>query len=110
MPVQVIERDGEPEYAVVPWAEYQALLKAAGQPLVEAGRNQASVQPQALANLKQLSALREAKGLSVEQLARTVGISPHYLNMIESAERVPDAAIQRALAWHLGVAGWEPQP
>ena len=28
MNVQVIERDGEPEYAVVPWADYQALLQA----------------------------------------------------------------------------------
>jgi hypothetical protein len=30
--------------------------------------------------------------------------------MIESGERQPDAAIQRALAWHLGVDGWEAQP
>jgi transcriptional regulator with XRE-family HTH domain len=60
--------------------------------------------------LSQLAALREAKGLSAEQLARNVGISPHYLAMIESGERQPDAAIQRALAWHLGVDGWELQP
>jgi DNA-binding XRE family transcriptional regulator len=110
MQVQVIERDGEPEYAVLPWADYQALLKAAGQAPAAANSGPASAPVQALANLQQLAALREAKGLSVEQLARTVGISPHYLNMIESAERVPDAAIQRALAWHLGVAGWESQP
>ena len=31
MSVQVIMRDGEAEYAVLPWAEYQALLKAANQ-------------------------------------------------------------------------------
>ena len=30
MNVQVIERDGTPEYAVLPWAQYQALLRAAG--------------------------------------------------------------------------------
>ncbi|NAT18085.1 transcriptional regulator, partial [Pseudomonas syringae pv. actinidifoliorum] len=30
MDLQVISRDGEPEYAVLPWAQYQALLKAAG--------------------------------------------------------------------------------
>lgn len=32
MNVQVITRDGEAEYAVLPWAEYQALLAAAGRP------------------------------------------------------------------------------
>lgn len=102
MSVQVIQRDGAPEYAVLPWAEYQALLQAAGQ--VSAAPPQvASSRPR----LEQLTALREAKGLSPEQLARSVGISPHYLAMIESAERQPDAAILRALAWHLGVEGWE---
>lgn len=30
MDLQVISRDGEPEYAVLPLAQYQALLKAAG--------------------------------------------------------------------------------
>lgn len=103
MKVQVIERDGQPEYAVLPWAHYQALLRAAGNAL----------QPEPVATssdcpaLTQLTLLREAKSLSVEQLARNVGISPHYLGLIERGERQPDAAIQRALAWHLGVQGWE---
>ncbi|MBU0809952.1 MAG: helix-turn-helix transcriptional regulator [Gammaproteobacteria bacterium] len=105
MNVQVIERDGAPEYAVLPWAQYQALLQAAGQvPEVVA-----PVVDESKPALSELTALREAKDLSVEQLARNVGISPHYLGMIESGERLPDAAIQRALAWHLGVAGWESQ-
>jgi DNA-binding XRE family transcriptional regulator len=107
MNVQVIERDGEPEYAVLPWAQYQALLQAAGRP--PAVVTEAADAPKK-STLNQLAALREAKGLSAEQLARNVGISPHYLGMIESGERQPDAAIQRALAWHLGVDGWELQP
>lgn len=105
MTVQIIARDGEPEYAVLPWAEYRALLQAAaGQREVE--------QPVALAgeagrpSLSQLQALREAKGLSAEGLARSVGISPHYLAMIERGERQPDAAILRALAWSLELEGW----
>lgn len=105
MTVQVITRDGEAEYAIVPWADYQALLEAAGRsvPLQPNGAAPVSVG----ARLDQLRALREAKGLAVEQLARTVGISPHYLVMIESGERQPDAAIRRALAWNLGIGGWE---
>lgn len=105
MNLQVIERDGEPEYAVLPWAEYQALLQAAGKSApVSAIEKPAADAPKALA---QLTALREGKGLSRDELARAVGISPHYLAMIESGERQPDAAILRALAWVLGISGWE---
>src|SRR3989338_2656027 len=105
MTVQVITRDGEAEYAVVPWADYQALLEAAGRsaPLQSSGLTPVS----ASVRLDQLRDLREAKGLAAEQLARTVGISPHYLAMIESGERQPDAAIRRALAWNLGIGSWE---
>ncbi|MFZ3154886.1 helix-turn-helix domain-containing protein [Pseudomonas sp.] len=109
MNVQVIERDGQPEYAVLPWAQYQALLQAAGRAPEVAAVAAVAVDACKPA-LGQLTALREAKGMSAEQLARNVGISPHYLGMIESGERQPDAAIQRALAWHLGVDGWEAQP
>lgn len=110
MNVQVIERDGAPEYAVLPWAQYQALLQAAGRAPEAPAVVAAAVEPQPKSSLNQLTALREVKGMSAEQLAHNVGISPHYLSMIESGERQPDAAIQRALAWHLGVDGWELQP
>lgn len=108
MGIQVISRDGQPEYAVVPWAQYQALLKAAGQAPAEAGAAEQE-QPPTRAQLpafSEVAQLREAKGIAPEQLARNVGVSPAYLAMIESGEREPDAAIRRALAWHLGVAGW----
>lgn len=102
MSVQVIMRDGEAEYAVLPWSEYQALLKAAG-------RN-GQVSPDESAEptgLERLAALREARGMTVQQLAQAVGVSPHYLDLIEKGERQPDMAIRRALARALGVAGWE---
>lgn len=108
MDIQIISRNGEPEYAVLPWDQYQALLKAAGQqqpappPLATAQAAPA----QDLRPLADLRGLREAKGLAIEALARTVGISPSYLGLIESGERQPDAAIRRSLAWELGVAGW----
>ncbi|MGY4531274.1 DNA-binding XRE family transcriptional regulator [Pseudomonas sp. TE3786] len=108
MDVQVIMRDGEAEYAVLPWAEYQALLQAAGRapaPVQSTGEP-AGTAP-AVSSFSELTALREAKGLTLEALARTVGISPHYLTMIESGERQPDSAIRRALAWNLGVSSWE---
>ena len=102
MSVQVIRRDGQPEYAVLPWAEYQALLSAAGQVQATATPAPASVSP-----LDQLASLREAKGLSQADLARAVGIIPHYLGLFESGERVPEGAILRSLGRVLGVSDWE---
>ncbi|WP_161864503.1 helix-turn-helix domain-containing protein [Pseudomonas yangonensis] len=106
MSVQIIARDGEPEYAVLPWADYQALLLAAGRQEVATTVAPTPAPEANRAPLAQLRALREAKGLSPEALARSVGISPHYLAMIESGERQPDAAILRSLAWELGLEGW----
>lgn len=110
MDLQVISRDGEPEYAVLPWAQYQSLLRAAG---LSSAQHDAVAAPavatageEDLPGLDQLGPLRQAKGLEVAQLARTVGISPSYLELIENGTRVPDAAIRRSLAWELGVAGW----
>ena len=116
MDLQVISRDGEPEYAVLPWAQYQALLKAAG---VSSPQDTASLtqsagsptpSPEALPSLCELPALRQAKGLELAQLARSVGISPSYLELIENGSREPDAAIRRSLAWELGVPGWRGAP
>lgn len=112
MDIQIIARDGEPEYAVLPWAQYQALLKAAG---INEATSQPAPAPLAatpdpiLPGLDQLRSLREGKGIAIEALARTVGISPSYLAMIESGERLPDAAIRRSLAWELTVPGWREQ-
>ncbi len=109
MDIQIITREGEPEYAVLPWAQYQALLKAAGieqQPPRVAKAPPAATPDQILPGLDQLRSLREGKGIAIEALARTVGISPSYLALIESGERQPDAAIRRSLAWELTVPGW----
>ncbi|KPW32438.1 hypothetical protein ALP45_01046 [Pseudomonas coronafaciens pv. atropurpurea] len=110
MDLQVISRDGEPEYAVLPWAQYQALLKAAGlvsKPATLAAASSIETgSDEQLPGFDRLGALRAAKGLEVATLARAVGISPSYLELIENGTRQPDAAIKRSLAWELGVAGW----
>jgi DNA-binding transcriptional regulator YiaG len=104
MNVQVLMRDGKPEYAVLPWDEYQRLLHAAG---IAPASSNASAPAAASATPGQISALREKLALSQEQLARSIGISPHYLALIEKGERVPDGAVGRALARALGVSDWD---
>ncbi len=98
-------RDGMPEYAVLPWDEYQALLGS--------GRSVGAAVPVgagtsgALPKFNTLPVLRKAKGLTQEALARSVGISPAYLDLIERGEREPGEAIRRALARALEIEGWQ---
>lgn len=104
MNVQTILRDGMPEYAVLPWAEYQALLHAAG--LRDASASEQAPPPKRF-KLSELPALREARGMSSEALARAAGISPVYLDLIEKGERDPGEAIGRSLARALEIDGWD---
>ncbi|KAF1054403.1 MAG: hypothetical protein GAK43_00922 [Stenotrophomonas maltophilia] len=98
MSVQVITRDGEAEYAVLPWADYQALLAAAG----AAATQPPPAAPAVALNSASWGELRQARGLSLESVAREVGISPSYLQMIESGEREASDAIQHGLRRALG--------
>ncbi|HBO2175016.1 helix-turn-helix domain-containing protein [Pseudomonas aeruginosa] len=100
MNVQVITRDGEAEYAVLPWAEYRALLAAAGRPAASV----AAEMPVPATTSASLQERREAHGLSLEQVARDVGISPSYMAMIERGEREASEAILFALERVLGKA------
>ena len=104
MSVQVIMRDGMPEYAVLPWEEYQALLLGRS---ADANAPVAARASQPVHAFDRLAELRQSKGVSQEALARSVGISPAYLTLIESGERKPDNAIRRALARALEIEGWE---
>jgi len=106
--VQIIYNQGEPEYAVLPWHEYQQLLQAAGYPQAQGASNGQMKPPVAkkVASVSELGMLREQAGLSVEQLARDVGISPHYLLLIEQGERVASDVFLRSLARILKVDQW----
>ena len=99
--VQIIRRNGEPEYAVLAWADYQALLQAAGQ-VSSQPAIPAVAEPEPVQQLD-LQTLREARGLTVEALAREVGISPAYLLMFERGERALEGAIRSAMARALSV-------
>lgn len=140
MSVQVIMKDGRPEWAVLPYDEYEALLALAEKARnADAGnssvpqRSSASQDAEAsegisakdreklrgnlmqqLSGVSQLAAkggfsgkkaaqLRESKGLDVGMVAREIGISPVYLQQIESGEREPSEPILRNIARALDV-------
>lgn len=121
MSVQVIMKDGRPEWAVIPYAEYEALLEKAGQ-ATEDKKGGDSVAPpsgqavSALAKLmdgqgagegtfspQKMAELRQAKSLEHSMMSREVGISPSYLAQIEAGEREPSDAVIRNIARALGV-------
>ncbi|UTA46485.1 helix-turn-helix domain-containing protein [Simiduia sp. 21SJ11W-1] len=125
MSVQVIMKDGRPEWAVIPYEQYEALLAAAGEAPGSKGagpQNAAATAPHpaiqgasaaaAASGAKvgggsfsgaSLGALMASSTKNAAQLARDAGISPAYLNQIVSGERAPSPAIIRGLAQALGV-------
>lgn len=107
MSVQIIVKEGEPEYAVLPWADYQQLLQAAGRPQAEPIAPQAAPAATATVPLSAIAQLREQSNRTVADLAREVGISPHYMQMIEQGEREPSAVILRSLSRLLNVDQWQ---
>lgn len=106
MDVQVIYREGEPEYAVLPWSEFQQLLREAGR---QPGRQAVAVEsvPARAVPLASLRSLREERKLTLEALAREAGISPSYLEMIERGEREPSAVLLRTLGRIFDVQQWD---
>jgi DNA-binding XRE family transcriptional regulator len=115
MKAQIIEKDGKPEYAVIPYAEYLRLLQAledkADVAVVaefheayRAGREflvPAELLRRELAGELPIKLWREYRGLTQQDLAGKAGISKPYLSQIESGKRQGTvetiAAIARAL-------------
>ncbi|MEX0941172.1 MAG: helix-turn-helix transcriptional regulator [Pseudomonadales bacterium] len=101
MSVQIIENNGKPEYAVVPIADYRALIekaemlddvaafdKAEG-PLVS-GEDElvpSHIVDSLLANVNAVKVWREYRGLSQTALAGAAGLSQAYIAQIETGKR-----------------------
>lgn len=117
MNVQTIDRDGKPEYVVLPWADYQVLLDAAEDAIdgalldafrkkLAAGEDEtvpAAVVDALLAGANPIKVWREYRGLTQDALAARAGISKAYLCQIETGKREGAIKTLRALAAALGV-------
>jgi ribosome-binding protein aMBF1 (putative translation factor) len=117
MSVQVIERDGKPEWAVIPYEEYQRLLEdaemfqdvraydearkaiAAGEKLVPS-----EVTYALLDGANPVRVWRENRGISRKQLAEATGVSAAYLSQIESGKKKPSPEVLAAIAHELGLS------
>ena len=116
MNVQVIRRDGNPEYAVIPYAEYLRLLEEAemlqdvrdydlakdaltsGEELIPS-----EVMYAILDGENPVRIWREHRKLSQQQLAEMAGISKPYLSQIETGKRTGTADVLSSIAGALNL-------
>ena len=112
MNVQVIKRDGHPEWAVLPYVEYLRLLEEAemlqdvrdydlakdaltsgGEELIPSELMYAILDGE-----NPIRIWREHRGLTQQQLAEAVGISKPYLSQIETGKRTGTTEVLLSIA------------
>jgi DNA-binding XRE family transcriptional regulator len=117
MNVQVIEKEGKPEWAVIPYEVYQSLLADAemltdiqdydaAKQAVERGEEliPAAVVKAILDGGNSIKIWREYRGMTQQMLATQSEISAAYLSQIESGKRKGTASALAAIAAALNVA------
>ena len=116
MNVQVIEKDGKPEWAVIPYAAYQSLVKDAEMlhdmraydDAKQAIEQDEELIPSAvtyaiLDGKNPIKVWREHRGLTQQQLAGAAGISTPYLSQLESGKRKGSTEALSAIAQALNL-------
>lgn len=116
-PVQVIERDGKPEWAVLPYDVYVQLAEEAEmlqdirdydsvKTAIEQGKEElipSEVTFSLLDGENPIKVWRKYRGLTQQQLAEIVGISTPYLSQIETSKRTGTTEVLLAIAKALTV-------
>ena len=121
--VQIIEKDGRPEYAVVPIDEYRRMVasleESADRVAIDRALREnaagdtvpAEVIHAILDGTPSLRAWRQHRRLTLDGLAAKVGVSKGYLSQIENGRKSGTLGLVRRLAAALDVtlddlAGW----
>ena len=112
MSVQVIEKNGQPEWAVIPYDEYQKLQEAYQDAedikdiednlnAIQSGKEIAipgEITFAVLEGISPIRAWRKYKKITMKELAEKVGISAAYLSQIENKKRNPAIKTLKAIA------------
>ena len=117
MNVQVIEKNGKPEWAIIPYDVYQRLVEEAemlqdiraydeAKQAIEEGEEliPSEVAYAILDGASPIRVWREYRGLTQQQLAEAAGISVPYLSQIESGKRKGRTEVLAAIAKELGLS------
>ena len=117
MNVQIIEKNGKPEWAVIPFSEYEKLLEAQedAEDIKDIETNLKAIQEgkeltvpgevtfAILAGTNPIRAWREYKRIKMIELAGKVGISSAYLSQIENGKRNPTIETLKSIAKELKI-------
>lgn len=116
--VQIIERDGQPEYAVVPIETYRRLVEQAedaqdsqafSQAMAELVRGEDETVPEEVAHRllsgdeHPVRVWREYRGLTQEDLARVAGVGKSYISQLEAGKKTGSLRFMRTMAEALEV-------
>lgn len=118
MSVQIIERNGKPEWAVLPYEDYLQLIEQAemlqdiqeydrAKAAVESGEEEvlpADVVYALVDGENPIKVWREYRKWTQSQLAEAVGISVPFLSQIETGKRKASTKVMAGLAKTLRVA------
>lgn len=116
--IQIIKRDGKPEWAVLPYEHYLQLVEQAEMledirdfdrisAAIERGEEElitAEVVYAILDGVNPIKVWREYRGLTQQQLADAAGISKPYLSQIETGRRKGTTEILSAIAKTLNIS------
>jgi DNA-binding XRE family transcriptional regulator len=116
--IQIIKRDGKPEWAVLPYEHYLKLVEQTElledirdfdriSAAIERGEEElipADVVYAILDGVNPIKAWREYRGLTQQQLADAAGISKPYLSQIETGRRKGTTEILSAIAKTLNIS------
>lgn len=117
MSIQIIQKDGKPEWAVIPYDVYEQLIEDAemlqdvreydeAKKAVEGGEEliPSEVTYAILDGQNPIRVRREYRGLTQEQLAEAAGISKPYLSQLESGKRKGTTEVLARIANVLSLA------
>jgi DNA-binding XRE family transcriptional regulator len=116
--IQIIERNGKPEWAVLPYEEYLKLIEQAElledirdfdeiNAAIKRGEEElipAEVVNAILDGKSPIKVWREYRGLTQQQLADVVGISKPYLSQLETGKRTGTTEVLSTIAEALNVS------
>ncbi|WP_461834116.1 helix-turn-helix domain-containing protein [Desulfothermus sp.] len=117
MNVQIIEKNGKPEWAVIPYKEYIKIQELMDDiedrkdiekyvQAIESGEEQnipGEVTFAILEGIHPIRAWREYKQITVRELAKQAGITSSYLSQIETGKRNPSIETLKSIAEALGI-------
>ena len=117
MSVQIIEKNGKPEWAIIPFKEYQKLQNALedAEDIRDIERSVKAIQDgeevtipgevtfAIVEGTNPIRAWREYKNIKMNELSKKAGISPAYLSQIENNKRNPTIDTLKTIARELDI-------